>query len=211
MTSCSKSVGQSSSQCKCLQVQERGRLRWQHIKKVDEKEPGRLSQRQSDPSRTPTRHTHSNHQQIALAVEAGLLYTPYQKWQQIPKAFGGKRRPGSNKQAKHPVKSRRLQAAFTAAKNQIPHGNISKHLRCSFARILCTTRWQICFACRAPQPPTLSFNTPICGGAVWAKQPANDCDFYQRFTNMATKTSGDWSCLQRFAKGDFFFAAQLQP
>lgn len=101
-------------------MQERGRLRWQHIKKVDEKEPGRLSQRQSDPSRTPTRHTHSNHQQIALAVEAGLLYTPYQKWQQIPKAFGGKRRPGSNKQAKHPVKSRRLQAAFIAARTRFP-------------------------------------------------------------------------------------------
>lgn len=44
---------------------------------------------------------------------------------------------------------------------------------------------------------------------MWAKQPANDGDFCQRFTNMATRTSGDWSCLQRFAEGDFL-AAQLQ-
>lgn len=86
-------------------MQERGRLRWQHIKKVDEKEPGRLSQRQSDPSRTPTRHTRSNYQQIALAVEAGLLYTPYQKWQQIPKAFGGEKDTWDKQQAKHQVEA----------------------------------------------------------------------------------------------------------
>lgn len=89
-------------------------------KKVDEKQPRRLSQRQSDPFRTQTSRAHSNHNQIALAVKAGLLYTPYQKWQQIPKAFGEKETWDRN-EAKHSLKSRWLQAVFTTAKTRFPY------------------------------------------------------------------------------------------